>query len=171
MEERVNKSAPSWLFIIILRKIAAVSNTPPLFIFYQNILFFSHCEMDRRGAICEKNVCLVDLELIERINVDGPSRNLHWRAANYSMFWGHTLKEGLQKRLGGLPPRKMVTTSFLYRLPFIEPTYFLKGIFFFFLRVLIRSQLLRVIIDSLKDLCSYSFGSTLPIVWNRHSDF
>ncbi|XP_058801307.1 tubulointerstitial nephritis antigen-like [Phymastichus coffea] len=47
--------------------------------------------------MCEDNRCLMDQDLIDRINY---VETAGWMARNYSEFYGHTLKEGLQKRLG-----------------------------------------------------------------------
>ncbi|XP_036910988.1 tubulointerstitial nephritis antigen isoform X2 [Sturnira hondurensis] len=49
---------------------------------------------------CSQHVCLVEPELIERVN----NGDYGWTAQNYSQFWGMTLEEGFRHRLGTLPP-------------------------------------------------------------------
>ena len=56
--------------------------------------------------LCEQNVCLVEPEIISRVNTGG--YRSHWRASNYSMFWGRPLDEGISLRLGTLQPQKAV---------------------------------------------------------------
>lgn len=56
--------------------------------------------------LCESNRCLIDAELIESINTD--TRHLGFRAANYSIFWGRSLQEGLNYRLGTLFSKKKI---------------------------------------------------------------
>ncbi|XP_015607816.1 tubulointerstitial nephritis antigen-like [Cephus cinctus] len=56
---------------------------------------------------CETNKrCLIDNDLIGDINNKAPF--LGWDAKNYSQFWGKTLAEGVQLRLGTLNPSKSV---------------------------------------------------------------
>lgn len=60
---------------------------------------FSTCEQfgDKFELACEKNVCLIDPEIIETV-----SRNpgqFGWTATNYSEFWGRTLSDGVTFRL------------------------------------------------------------------------
>ena len=50
---------------------------------------------------CSSNVCMIDENIVERINRDTDST---WRAANYSQFWGKTLEDGIQGRLGARWP-------------------------------------------------------------------
>ncbi|GIY49909.1 tubulointerstitial nephritis antigen-like [Caerostris extrusa] len=49
---------------------------------------------------CEQNVCLVRQELLSGIN----DAHQGWRSSNYSFFWGKTLEEGIQHRLGTFKP-------------------------------------------------------------------
>ncbi|GBN52663.1 Tubulointerstitial nephritis antigen-like [Araneus ventricosus] len=49
---------------------------------------------------CEQNVCLIRPELISGIN----DAHRGWRSSNYSLFWGKTLEEGIQYRLGTFKP-------------------------------------------------------------------
>nr|XP_056702937.1 tubulointerstitial nephritis antigen-like [Euleptes europaea] len=49
---------------------------------------------------CESHACLMNGELIDAVN----RGNYGWTASNYSQFWGMTLEEGLQYRLGTLKP-------------------------------------------------------------------
>uniref|UniRef100_A0A8C9J7Q7 Tubulointerstitial nephritis antigen n=1 Tax=Panthera tigris altaica TaxID=74533 RepID=A0A8C9J7Q7_PANTA len=53
---------------------------------------------------CSQLVCLVQPELIERVN----KGDYGWTAQNYSQFWGMTLEEGFKYRLGTLPPSPML---------------------------------------------------------------
>lgn len=53
---------------------------------------------------CTNEVCLVQPELIQSIN----QGNYGWKAANYSFFWGKTLKDGIKYRLGTMPPNPQV---------------------------------------------------------------
>uniref|UniRef100_A0A670YSX8 SMB domain-containing protein n=1 Tax=Pseudonaja textilis TaxID=8673 RepID=A0A670YSX8_PSETE len=49
---------------------------------------------------CTDETCLIQLKLIEQIN----SGTYGWKADNYSQFWGMTLKEGFNYRLGTFHP-------------------------------------------------------------------
>ncbi|KAF4518803.1 hypothetical protein B566_EDAN005426 [Ephemera danica] len=63
----------------------------------------------RPGAFdmaCENVPCLIDTDLMTKVNTAHP--HLHWRADNHSVFWGHTLQDGIQLRLGTLSPRIIV---------------------------------------------------------------
>ncbi|XP_029159391.1 uncharacterized peptidase C1-like protein F26E4.3 isoform X1 [Nylanderia fulva] len=60
----------------------------------------------RAEVLCEENRCLIDPELIEEINLQ--EQTLGWQASNYSEFWGRTLKDGVQLRLGTLNPSQSV---------------------------------------------------------------
>ncbi|KAK2493683.1 hypothetical protein MC885_014048 [Smutsia gigantea] len=53
---------------------------------------------------CSQDVCLIQPELIERVN----KGDYGWTAQNYSQFWGMTLEEGFKYRLGTLPPSPML---------------------------------------------------------------
>lgn len=75
------------------------------FIKFCNNLFLSTCNPGPR-LICENDPCLSDSKVIEDINKE--SRSLGWKAYNYSEFYGHKLKEGLQYRLGTFEPRVKV---------------------------------------------------------------
>ncbi|XP_056640720.1 tubulointerstitial nephritis antigen-like [Diorhabda sublineata] len=66
------------------------------------------CVCERGDLMCEQNVCIIDSNIIETINRD--PENFGWTATNYSQFWGHTLDEGVQYRLGTLPPQRFVMT-------------------------------------------------------------
>ncbi|XP_043252440.1 tubulointerstitial nephritis antigen-like [Colletes gigas] len=61
---------------------------------------------ERAEVLCEENRCLQERDLIDEINIG--SEALGWRAANYTEFWGRTLKEGVQLRLGTLNPSRSV---------------------------------------------------------------
>ncbi|KAG5882215.1 hypothetical protein JTB14_024726 [Gonioctena quinquepunctata] len=67
------------------------------------------CEAFGRNQVelmCETNTCLMDENIIHTINRD-PER-YGWVASNYTEFWGRTLDEGVQLRLGTLPPQQFV---------------------------------------------------------------
>lgn len=49
---------------------------------------------------------MIEPELMEEIHLQGPT--LGWQAGNYSEFWGRTLKDGVQLRLGTLNPSQSV---------------------------------------------------------------
>jgi len=72
------------------------------------ILLCSKCEQagKKLELLCEHNVCLVEPEIISRVNTGG--YRFSWRASNYSMFWGRRLDEGISLRLGTLQPQKAV---------------------------------------------------------------
>ncbi|MEE6484192.1 hypothetical protein FKM82_013783 [Ascaphus truei] len=53
---------------------------------------------------CEQNSCLINQETVEAIN----RGNYGWTAGNYSRFWGLTLDEGIQYRLGTIKPSSSV---------------------------------------------------------------
>jgi hypothetical protein len=55
--------------------------------------------------VCERTPCLVEADLVSEVNAN---QRLGWQASNYSFFWGRTLKDGVQYRLGTLEPRKTV---------------------------------------------------------------
>uniref|UniRef100_A0A8D0GQQ2 Tubulointerstitial nephritis antigen n=1 Tax=Sphenodon punctatus TaxID=8508 RepID=A0A8D0GQQ2_SPHPU len=59
---------------------------------------FSTCKNNQ--WICSHKSCLVHPDLIKKIN----SGNYGWKASNYSKFWGMTLEEGFNYRLGTLYP-------------------------------------------------------------------
>ncbi|KAK8406736.1 hypothetical protein O3P69_007356 [Scylla paramamosain] len=54
---------------------------------------------------CEEDQCLVDEELIRSVQQN--SLRHGWTSANYSMFWGRKLKEGLALRTGTFLPQTM----------------------------------------------------------------
>jgi len=62
----------------------------------------------RAEVLCEENRCLIEPELMEEINLQGPT--LGWQAGNYSEFWGRTLRDGVELRLGTLNPSQSVST-------------------------------------------------------------
>ncbi|XP_026087399.1 tubulointerstitial nephritis antigen-like [Carassius auratus] len=53
---------------------------------------------------CEQHACLIEDDMIQEIN----RRGYGWRATNYSQFWGMTLDEGLQYRLGTQRPSRTI---------------------------------------------------------------
>ncbi|XP_053563203.1 tubulointerstitial nephritis antigen-like [Bombina bombina] len=53
---------------------------------------------------CEQNPCLINANAIEAVN----RGNYGWKAGNYSRFWGLTLDEGIQYRLGTAKPSSSV---------------------------------------------------------------
>ncbi|KAM4797491.1 tubulointerstitial nephritis antigen-like [Rhinophrynus dorsalis] len=53
---------------------------------------------------CEQNPCLINPKTIEAVN----KGNYGWRAGNHSRFWGMTLDEGIQYRLGTARPSSSV---------------------------------------------------------------
>lgn len=57
--------------------------------------------------LCEENRCLIEPELMEELNLQGST--LGWQAGNYSEFWGRTLREGVELRLGTLNPSQSVS--------------------------------------------------------------
>ncbi|CRL06874.1 CLUMA_CG019566, isoform A [Clunio marinus] len=62
------------------------------------------CKCRANGvADCEKDACLSDDDVINRVNRD--SSSLGWKAFNYSEFYGRKLKEGFEYRLGTFEPR------------------------------------------------------------------
>lgn len=80
------------------------------------MLVFSTCQQsyNEPGRVemqCEKVQCLVESDTIDRVN---GQRNLGWRAANYTTFWGRALQDGKQYKLGTLEPRRTVSSAFLY---------------------------------------------------------
>ncbi|KAL0119706.1 hypothetical protein PUN28_007862 [Cardiocondyla obscurior] len=61
---------------------------------------------NRAEMLCEENRCLIEPELIEDVNMQ--EFTLGWRAGNYSDFWGRTLRDGVELRLGTLNPSQSV---------------------------------------------------------------
>ena len=49
-------------------------------------------------SLCETEECLINQELYD--NLLQSSTTLDWSASNYSQFWGRTLQEGLNGKLG-----------------------------------------------------------------------
>ena len=62
--------------------------------------------------MCETEKCLVDEELLE--NLLQSQNYLSWTPMNYSQFWGRTLDEGRNGKLGTEAP--MVKSDFILRL-------------------------------------------------------
>lgn len=56
--------------------------------------------------MCEENRCLMDINFLDELNMQ--AEQLGWRAGNQSDFWGKTLDDGIQLRLGTLNPSKSV---------------------------------------------------------------
>ncbi|OAD57094.1 putative peptidase C1-like protein F26E4.3 [Eufriesea mexicana] len=72
----------------------------------------------RAEVLCEQNRCLQEPDLINEINSNNRLSSLTWRARNYSKFWGRTLNEGVQLRLGTLNPSRSV-----YRMNYVRRIY------------------------------------------------
>lgn len=72
--------------------------------------YFSKCAAVGRRAevLCEQNRCLQEQDLINEINSNNQLSPLTWKARNYSTFWGRTLNDGIQLRLGTLNPSRSV---------------------------------------------------------------
>ncbi|KAK3875506.1 hypothetical protein Pcinc_019625 [Petrolisthes cinctipes] len=72
----------------------------PEFTSYKNNC--NKCTCKRGGFECEKDLCLVEEETINKINqgVEGFS----WRATNYSKFWGWKAKNGVMLKTGTAKP-------------------------------------------------------------------
>nr|XP_028594832.1 tubulointerstitial nephritis antigen-like isoform X1 [Podarcis muralis] len=66
---------------------------------YRDNCNFCTCEGNGRWS-CENHACLINGDMIDAIN----RGNYGWRASNYSQFWGMTLEEGIQYRLGTIKP-------------------------------------------------------------------
>ncbi|KAM9316588.1 tubulointerstitial nephritis antigen [Gastrophryne carolinensis] len=59
---------------------------------------FSFCQNNQWQ--CTSHTCLIEPDLIHYINTG----NYGWKADNYSQFWGMTLSDGFEYRLGTMPP-------------------------------------------------------------------
>lgn len=72
------------------------------------MIIFSKCSSIglRAEVLCEENRCLVETDLLEELNLEG--EHLNWKAKNQSKFWGRSLSDGLELRLGTLNPSKSV---------------------------------------------------------------
>ena len=59
---------------------------------------------------CSNNKCITDPSILDKIGVHfNPSASHYgWSAANYSMFWGRTLSDGLMLRTGSNEIKKKV---------------------------------------------------------------
>lgn len=55
---------------------------------------------------CTVHECLINQDIIKMVNAD--EHVLGWRATNYSEFWGRTLQDGVDLRLGTKHPKKSV---------------------------------------------------------------
>uniref|UniRef100_A0A915DUK6 LITAF domain-containing protein n=1 Tax=Ditylenchus dipsaci TaxID=166011 RepID=A0A915DUK6_9BILA len=53
---------------------------------------------------CDQNVCLIQESLLNQVQLG----HFSWTAQNYSKFWGRTLEDGINYRLGTLFPEKSV---------------------------------------------------------------
>ncbi|XP_069830605.1 tubulointerstitial nephritis antigen [Dendropsophus ebraccatus] len=60
----------------------------------------NYCYCSQNKFICTNHTCLIQPELIHFINTG----DYGWKADNYSQFWGMTLREGFEYRLGTKPP-------------------------------------------------------------------
>lgn len=60
----------------------------------------------RAEVLCEQNRCIVEPDLLDELKIQRYS--LGWQSTNQSKFWGRTLEEGVQLRLGTLNPSKSV---------------------------------------------------------------
>ncbi|KAM8953056.1 tubulointerstitial nephritis antigen [Pelodytes ibericus] len=60
----------------------------------------NYCTCLENQWICTQHICLVQTDLIEDINAE----EYGWKAGNTSDFWGMTLTEGFEYRLGTSPP-------------------------------------------------------------------
>ncbi|KAM4771064.1 tubulointerstitial nephritis antigen [Rhinophrynus dorsalis] len=60
----------------------------------------NYCTCLENLWLCTDKVCLIREDLIEEIN----ARDFGWKAGNYSQFWGLTLNEGREYRLGTVNP-------------------------------------------------------------------
>lgn len=71
-------------------------------------IFFSKCVPTggRPEVLCETKQCLVESDVINTVNQ--LTYNLGWSATNYSEFWGKTLEEGIEYKLGTLKPDRFV---------------------------------------------------------------
>ncbi|KAK0075748.1 hypothetical protein PV326_011313, partial [Microctonus aethiopoides] len=58
----------------------------------------------RAEVLCEENRCLIENDIIDGLNYE--SQDLGWQSGNHSEFWGKTLDDGIQLRLGTLNPSK-----------------------------------------------------------------
>lgn len=74
-------------------------------------MFFSKCSsLGRRAEVlCEENRCLIENDIIDGLNYE--SQDLGWQSGNHSEFWGKTLDDGIQLRLGTLNPSKSVNNK------------------------------------------------------------
>ena len=63
--------------------------------------------------MCATEKCLVDQNLLDELVQS--QNDLDWMAGNYSQFWGRTLKEGQQGKLGTeFSPMQMAAIRFRY---------------------------------------------------------
>lgn len=63
----------------------------------------------RAEVLCEENRCLIEPELMEEVNLQ--EQTLGWQVGNYSEFWGRTLQDGVELRLGTLNPSRSVSIN------------------------------------------------------------
>lgn len=74
--------------------------------------------MDGKATVlCEKNSCLMDQDVIDCVNNHG---NSIWVARNYSDFWGRTLEDGLNYKLGTINPSRSVNIIVSISLSFFK---------------------------------------------------
>ncbi|XP_069752012.1 tubulointerstitial nephritis antigen-like isoform X1 [Narcine bancroftii] len=66
------------------------------------------CTCNKGQWDCQDHACLINQEMIRNIN----QGNYGWKAANYSQFWGMSLDQGIQHRLGTQrPPHTVLKTN------------------------------------------------------------
>ncbi|XP_047347690.1 uncharacterized peptidase C1-like protein F26E4.3 isoform X2 [Vespa velutina] len=60
----------------------------------------------RAEILCEKNRCLIEPDFLEELYMENNA--LGWQPGNYSKFWGRSLQDGIQYRLGTLNPSQSI---------------------------------------------------------------
>lgn len=91
----------------------ALISSPKFIVFILILLSLFHfacskCDSVTQSGLellCERQVCLIEPDVVSGVNND---RSLGWTAANYSMFWGRPLSDGITYRTGTLLPHRTV---------------------------------------------------------------
>merc|ERR1719209_1529512 len=59
-------------------------------------------------VLCSTDQCIIEEAVLQEVR-EGEEEGLYsWRPANYSSFWGRTLEEGVNGKLGSLTPQPML---------------------------------------------------------------
>ena len=102
--------------------------------------------------MCETEECLIDIKVYD--NLIQSQTTLDWIPSNYSQFWGRTLQEGLNGKLG--TESTLVNRFFFYK-------NLLRIIFILYIKICIYRCTLCIVISVIKENILNSMYSSLAI--------